>query len=97
MCIATIRGKFILQSYTRIIPLLFQTACSSAIRNIVSRSKQYVKDFVELDVEALLNEVMKKHPKTEDMVKSALRDLGLKVVLKEQWKGGLIGGDKLDQ
>ncbi len=40
-----------------------------------------------------MNEAMVKHPKTEDTIKSALRDLGLKVVLKEQWKGGLVSNN----
>lgn len=70
--------------------LLLQTACCNAIRNIVSRSREFNAQFIELDVERLLHEVRAKHPKTEDSVKAALRDLGLKVELKEQWKGGAV-------
>ena len=35
----------------------------------------------------MLNSVRKTHPKSEESVKAALRDLGLKVEMKEQWKG----------
>ena len=66
-------------------------AACSAIRNIVSRARELTADFVELDVEALLHGVQAKHPqKCEDAVKAALRDLGLKVNLKEQWTGGAV-------
>ena len=66
---------------------LFQIACCSAIRNIVSRSKHFASDFVELEIEELLNSVRKTHPQSDEFVKAALRDLGLKVEMKEQWKG----------
>lgn len=62
-------------------------ACCSAIRNIVSRSKHFASDFVELEIEELLNSVRKTHPQSDEFVKAALRDLGLKVEMKEQWKG----------
>ena len=35
-------------------------------------------------------QVMTKHPQTTDEVKAALRDLELKVHLKEEWKGDPI-------
>jgi len=41
-----------------------------------------------MDVETLLNEAIEMHPKSSDNIKSALRDLGLKVHLKEEWTGG---------
>jgi len=61
------------------------SAATSAIRNIVSRSKHLVEPFIEL--EGLLNEAIQMHPKASDNIKSALRDLGLKVHLKEEWTG----------
>ena len=66
---------------------LFQIACCNAIRNIVSRSKHFSADFIALDVEEFLNSVRKTHPQSAESVKAALRDLGLKVELKEEWKG----------
>jgi len=64
--------------------------CISAMRNIVSRSKNFTELFVKLDVEELLNQTGAMHP-TEfavcDAVKAALRDMGLKVHLKEEWTG----------
>jgi len=62
-------------------------ACCNAIRNIVSRSKHFSSDFISLDVEELLNSVRANHPQSVESVKAALRDLGLKVDLKEEWKG----------
>lgn len=62
-------------------------ACCNAIRNIVSRSKQYVQEFVSLEIEDLLNSVRRTYPQSDASVKAALRDLGLKVELKEEWKG----------
>ena len=38
-------------------------------------------------MEELLNLVLKTYPQSDASVKAALRDLGLKVVLKEEWKG----------
>ena len=66
---------------------IFQIACCNAIRNIVSRSKHFSSDFISLDVEELLNSVRANHPQSVESVKAALRDLGLKVDLKEEWKG----------
>ena len=66
---------------------LFKIACCHAIRNIVSRSREYSSDFIELDVEELLNLVLKTYPESDANVRAALRDLGLKVNLKEEWKG----------
>ena len=44
-----------------------------------------MEPFIEL--EGLLNEAIQMHPKASDNIKSALRDLGLKVHLKEEWTG----------
>ena len=54
---------------------------------MVSRSKHFCKNFVELDVEPLLNAVLNTHPSALAAAKSALRDLDLKVHLQEQWTG----------
>ena len=64
-----------------------QMAAINAMRNIVSRSKHLVEAFVTLDVEELLNEVGSSHSSAKDSVKAALRDMGLKVHLKEEWTG----------
>ena len=65
-----------------------QVAAINAMRNIVSRSKHLVEAFVALDVEELLNETGSIHGNdAQDNVKAALRDMGLKVHLKEEWTG----------
>jgi len=65
-----------------------QAAAASAIRNIVSRDKTLCDQFVNSDAEELLNTALKRHgEKVGDTLKSALRDLGLKVELKERWTG----------
>ncbi len=57
----------------------------------MSRSSELCADFVSLDVESLLQGVRSSHPREcEDAAKAALRDLGLKVELKEEWTGCLI-------
>ena len=73
--------------------LLFQTSCCKAIRNIISRSRELNAEFLNLDIENLLHQVLEKHPSAEESVKAALRDLGLKVELKEQWTGGAVKQD----
>lgn len=62
------------------------SACS-AIRNIVSRSKNFCQEFVDLDIEEILNEILARYPESIDAVKAALRDLDLKVQLNEEWGG----------
>ena len=60
------------------------------MRNIVSRSKNFTELFVKLDVEELLNQTGAMHSTefaTSDAVHAALRDMGLKVHLKEEWTG----------
>ena len=62
-------------------------SASNAIRNIVSRSREFCPQFIENDVEELLNSARSKHPSADDATRSALRDLDLQVELKEQWTG----------
>lgn len=58
-----------------------------AIRNIVSRSRELCDAFVQLGVERVINEAMIAHPSVLQDLKAALRDLGCKVELKEEWTG----------
>lgn len=58
-----------------------------AIRNMVSRSREQCDSFLSHGVEDLLNQAMKDHPSVIQDVKAALRDLGCKVHLKEEWTG----------
>ena len=58
-----------------------------AIRNIVSRSRHLCDSFLNLGAEDLLNEAMQAHPNAAQDIKSALRDLGCEVSLKEEWTG----------
>ena len=37
--------------------LVFQSSCAAAIRNIVSRSREFCNEFIDLEIEPLLNEV----------------------------------------
>lgn len=64
-----------------------QKYASWAIRNLVSRSKDQCTTFLELGAEALLKQNLKKFPKSEYDIKSALRDLGCNVDFKEEWTG----------
>ena len=70
-----------------------QSACANAIRNIVSRSKELVPEFIALDVEPLLNDILEKHPQSSYACKRALTDLDLHVVLEEKWTGGAVKQD----
>jgi len=59
-----------------------------AIRNIVSRKKELNQEFIDLNIEDLLNAAVEKHGEAvEENIKDALRDLGLKVHLTERWTG----------
>jgi armadillo repeat-containing protein 6 len=58
-----------------------------AIRNMVSRSRDQCKEWVNLGAEDVLLNAVKNHPNIEQDVKSALRDLGVQVKLIEEWKG----------
>jgi armadillo repeat-containing protein 6 len=58
-----------------------------AIRNMVSRSREQCEQWLQLGAEDVLNAARQNHPSVEQDAKSALRDLGSKVQLKEEWKG----------
>jgi len=78
----------VLQSHMKTPSIM--TACCNAIRNIVSRSKHLSEKFVPLGVESLLNQVLRTHSGLAGptaAAKAALRDLDLKVHLKEEWTG----------
>jgi len=68
-----------------------QAASAAAIRNIVSRDKQLCPPFIERGVEELLNSALDLHgDHIGDTLRSALRDLELKVELQERWTGEKI-------
>ena len=52
---------------------------------MVSRSRYQCDTFIGFGVEDVLNEALTSHPSVEHDIKSALRDLGCKLVLKEEW------------
>lgn len=58
-----------------------------AIRNMVSRSREQCDTWLSLGVEDVLETARKNHPSIDQDCKSALRDLGTKVQLNEEWKG----------
>jgi len=64
-----------------------QRTGSWAIRNMVSRSKYQVPKFLELGAEDVLRQDLKNFKDIEYDIKAALRDLGCKVNLKEEWTG----------
>lgn len=64
-----------------------QKSGSWAIRNMVSRSKNQCNHFLELGVEEVLTSALNTFKDCEYDVKSALRDLGCNVQLKEEWTG----------
>lgn len=64
-----------------------QKAGCWAIRNMVSRSRYQNQTFLQLDVEIILLENLKKFPDCEYDIKSALRDLDCRVEFKEEWTG----------
>ena len=68
-----------------------QSSASAAIRNIVSRNKELCPAFIERGVEQLLSVAMEHHRNTiGDTIRSAQRDLGLKVEFVESWTGDKI-------
>ena len=68
-----------------------QSGAAAAIRNIVSRNKELCPAFIERDVEKLLNSAIELHgDQIGDTLRSAKRDLGLKVDLVESWTGEKI-------
>lgn len=58
-----------------------------AIRNMVSRSREQCETWLSLGAEEVLNTALKNHPSISQDTRSALRDLGAKVQLIEEWKG----------
>ncbi|XP_024935799.1 armadillo repeat-containing protein 6 homolog [Cephus cinctus] len=75
-----------IKTYPKSINVLKQ-ACW-AIRNMSVRNNMESQEFVQQGVEELLINAMKTHGlELENDVKAALRDLGLKVDLKERWVG----------
>lgn len=58
-----------------------------AIRNMVSRSREQCDTWMSLGVEDVLEAARKNHESIDQDCRSALRDLGAKVHLKEEWKG----------
>eukprot|EP00051_Salpingoeca_urceolata_P008003 m.102664 g.102664 ORF g.102664 m.102664 type:complete len:540 (-) comp15521_c1_seq3:108-1727(-) len=61
-----------------------------ALRNIVSRSPDLRPAVIDEGAERVLNDALRRHPKAcGDDAKAALRDLGLKVELKELWTGAV--------
>lgn len=57
-----------------------------AIRNMVSRSREQCDTFISHGAEDVLNLALTDHPTISHDIKSALRDLGCKVHLNEEWK-----------
>ncbi|XP_037956958.1 armadillo repeat-containing protein 6 homolog [Teleopsis dalmanni] len=66
---------------------MIQRNAAWAIRNMVSRSRDQCETWLSHGIEDLLNAAMIEHPAVEHDIKAALRDLGCKVVLKEEWTG----------
>lgn len=67
--------------------IFFQKNGCWAIRNMVSRNRELSGEFLKLGAEEIINAVLRQHPICESDAKAALRDLGCKVELHEQWKG----------
>uniref|UniRef100_A0A182IYR4 Uncharacterized protein n=1 Tax=Anopheles atroparvus TaxID=41427 RepID=A0A182IYR4_ANOAO len=65
---------------------LIQRNGAWAVRNMVSRTRDQCDTFVSHGAEDVLNQALKDHPSIAHDVKSALRDLGCKVHLNEEWK-----------
>ncbi|XP_055379864.1 armadillo repeat-containing protein 6 homolog [Condylostylus longicornis] len=66
---------------------IVQRNAAWAIRNMVSRSREQCEHFLSFGAEELLNAALQEFPAILHDVKSALRDLGCKVDLKEEWTG----------
>ena len=61
-----------------------QKQACMAVRNLVARTREHSQPFILLGIEPLLRDAERLCP---DEAKAALRDLDLKVELKELWKG----------
>lgn len=83
-----------MKAYPKSISVLKQAAW--AVRNMSVRNKAECNEFIAHGIEDVLGNALQQHgPKIESDVKAALRDLGLKVELKERWtgKGGSLNHD----
>jgi hypothetical protein len=60
---------------------------SWSIRNMVSRSREQCDAWINLGAVDVLETARKNHPSIDQDCRSALRDLGANVHLKEEWKG----------
>lgn len=81
----------VIKSYPKSVKVLKNA--SWVIRNMSVRNKIESQEFIALGVEDHLTKAIQTHGAALDHdVKSALRDLGLKVELKERWtgKGGAL-------
>lgn len=58
-----------------------------AIRNMVSRTREQCPTFLSHGAEDILKNAMVEFPDVQYDFKSALRDLGCHVELKEEWTG----------
>lgn len=58
-----------------------------AIRNMVSRSRDQCESWISYGVEDILNKALSSHPSIQQDIKAALRDLGCKVELREEFTG----------
>ena len=75
-----------MKAYPKSVNVLRQAAW--AIRNMSVRNKAECSEFITHGVEDVLAKALKQHDsKMESDVKAAVRDLGLKVELKERWTG----------
>eukprot|EP00127_Corallochytrium_limacisporum_P003561 Clim_evm44s150 gene=Clim_evmTU44s150 len=69
------------------------------LRNVSVRNQQNVVSLRECGAEAIVQEIRSKHQRCDDAAKAALRDMGCKVELKEEWTGvpeHLRGKENLD-
>lgn len=67
-------------------PVVLSSACL-LIRNLVSRVKEHSTALLDRGIEEQLRMIGNRHKNCADSVKSALRDLGCQVSLREEWKG----------
>ncbi|XP_031847167.1 armadillo repeat-containing protein 6 homolog [Nomia melanderi] len=76
----------LMKAYSKSVSVLKQAAW--AIRNMSVRNKLECQEFIAYGVEDVLTRALQQHgSKLESDVNAALRDLGLKVELKERWTG----------
>lgn len=67
--------------------IYFQSSACLLIRNLVSRVKEHSTALLDRGIEEQLRMIANRHEKCADSVKSALRDLGCQVSLREEWRG----------